>query len=72
MSLLVPGLDGWLLLAQETPQGLPWWVWIIPAVFLAFMVAGIYIRNQGKGVVKPEKDMIGAPAEPKSQPLPRP
>ena len=72
MLLLVLGLNGWMQLAQDTPQDVPWWVWMILVVFLAFMVAGIWIRSQGKGVVKPEKDMIGAATEPKSQPRPRP
>ena len=72
MLLLIFVLNNILQLAGDTPQGVPWWVWIIPVVFLAFMAAGIWIRGQGKGVIKPEKDMIGAAAEPKSQPRPRP
>jgi hypothetical protein len=63
----------WMQLAQDVPQaGVPWWVWIFLAVFLIFLLAGMWLRWQGKGVVKPEKDMIGAAAEPKSQPRPRP
>ncbi len=62
----------WMQLAQEFPQGVAWWVWIIPVVFFVFLLAGIWVRRQGKGVVTPEKVMIGAAAEPKSQPRPRP
>ncbi len=69
--LLAMSLDLWLRLAQETPVEVPWWVWIIPVVFFVLMIAGVVIRRQGKGVVRPEKAMVGASAEPKSQPRPR-
>jgi hypothetical protein len=62
----------WAGIAQDAPQGAPWWVWIIPAVFLIFLVAGVFVRLQGRGVVRPEKVMIGAASEPKSQPRPHP
>ncbi len=71
MQLLIFVLNNGLQLANDTPQGVPWWVWIFLVVFLAFMFAGMWIRSRGKGVIKPEKDMIGAAAEPKSQPRPR-
>jgi hypothetical protein len=72
MLIWVLTFNFWLLLAGDTPADTPWWVWILPVVFLFFMLVGLWIRSQGKGSVKPEKDMIGAAAEPKSQPRPRP
>jgi len=54
--------------AQLQGQAVPWWVWIFAVVILVFMLAGVWIRSQGKGTVKPEKDLVGAAYEPKSQP----
>lgn len=54
--------------AEDSPQAIPWWVWIFPAVFLVFLGAGLWMRSRGQGIVKPEKNLMNAALEPKSQP----
>ena len=58
--------------AQAQAGDFPWWVWVFGVVFLVFLLFGIWMRARGKGVVKPEKDMISAANEPRSQPRPKP
>jgi predicted flap endonuclease-1-like 5' DNA nuclease len=58
--------------AQAQVMEFPWWAWIFLVVFLVFLLFGLLTRAQGKGVVKPEKDMISAANEPRSQPRPKP
>jgi predicted flap endonuclease-1-like 5' DNA nuclease len=72
MWMIGAGGSVWVRLAQTPAGEFPWWAWIFGAVFLFFLFFGIWLRARGKGVVKPEKDMIGAANEPRSQPRPKP
>jgi predicted flap endonuclease-1-like 5' DNA nuclease len=56
---------GWM---EDSGGTAPWWVWLIPVVFLVFLVIGVWMRSRGQGVVRPEKNLMGAAQEPKSQP----
>lgn len=66
------GTAAWARAAQAPAAESPWWVWILLAVFLIFLFFGLWIRARGKGVVKPEKDLINAVNEPRSQPRSKP
>jgi len=72
MWMIGPGSMALARLAQAQTGEFPWWAWIIGVVFLVFLLFGIWMRARGKGVVKPEKDMISAANEPRSQPRPKP
>jgi large subunit ribosomal protein L21 len=60
---------GW---AEDALRDAPWWVWLFPGIFLIFLGLGIWFRSHGQGLVKPEKNLMPAAPEPKSQPRPQP
>ena len=62
----------WAYFAQAPAFDFPWWAWIFVVVFLVFLLFGVWTRTRGKGVVKPEKDLISAANEPRSQPRSKP
>lgn len=69
MTALWIGLAGFVpaVLADEA-AGIPWWVWILPVVFLIFLLWGVTMRSQGQGVVRPEKALASAAEERHTQP----
>ena len=71
MFMLWAGMVIWARAAQVPAAEFPWWAWILLVVFLVFLFFGLWIRARGKGVVKPEKDLISATYEPRSQPRPK-
>jgi predicted flap endonuclease-1-like 5' DNA nuclease len=72
MLMIWAARGAWARFAQVQAMEFPWWAWIFLVVFLVFLVFGVWARAQGKGVVKPEKDLISAVNEPRSQPRPKP
>ena len=72
MDIFGVGTAAWVRAAQAPAAEFPWWAWILLAVFLIFLFFGLWIRARGKGVVKPEKDLINAVNEPRSQPRSKP
>ena len=72
MWMIWSGSSAWAPSLQAAGMEFPWWAWIFLIVFLVFLLFGIWVRARGKGVVKPEKDLISAANEPRSQPRPVP
>jgi predicted flap endonuclease-1-like 5' DNA nuclease len=72
MWMIWAASSAWTGYAQAQTMEFPWWAWIFIVVFLVFLLFGLWTRARGKGVVKPEKDLISAANEPRSQPRPKP
>ena len=68
LDLIFVMTSGWMWLAEDSPQNIPGWVWIFPVIFLVFLGIGLWMRSRGLGLVKPEKNLMMAALEPKSQP----
>jgi predicted flap endonuclease-1-like 5' DNA nuclease len=68
LDLIFVMTSGIARLVEVSPQEVPWWIWIFPVVFLIFLGIGVWLRSRGRGVVKPEKILMAAADELKSQP----